>query len=266
MENSDISWTDHTFNPWWGCVKVSEACANCYAETLANRFHGGLWGAGAQRRKFSEKHWNEPYKWDRRAEKEGVQRRVFCASMADVFEDRIDLNSERERLWETIWNTQNLTWMLLTKRPDKVLRLIPARWAEEFPHNVWIGTTAETQERYDERIIPLLQIPAPVRFISAEPLLGPLEMTTWDNEVHDQPTFPEWVIVGGESGPKARTMSLWWLWAIVQECKDNAIPIHIKQLSQADWKHFRDFKTWPTAFQLRQFPSHRNTNAHEGGA
>ncbi|MEO0413899.1 MAG: DUF5131 family protein, partial [Verrucomicrobiota bacterium] len=122
MENSKIEWTDHTFNPWWGCEKISAGCKNCYAEGVADRFAPGLWGRFGSRRISSEKVWSDPVKWNRRAESAGVSARVFCASMADVFEERPELESPRERLFRLIEDTPNLQWLLLTKRPEAMGR------------------------------------------------------------------------------------------------------------------------------------------------
>ncbi len=137
-QNSKIEWTHHTFNPWWGCVKVSPACKNCYAQAWANRLGMNLWGGKATRRFFSDQHWKEPLKWNRDAEVSGERHRVFCASMADVFERRAELNQWRERLWRLIEQTPFLDWLLLTKRPESVA--IYAPWKKLWPDNVWLGT------------------------------------------------------------------------------------------------------------------------------
>lgn len=125
-----IAWTDHTFNPWIGCAHVSPGCDHCYAEagTSARIARGRglpLWGEGAARQVTSPDYWKQPLRWDRAAAKEGVRRRVFCASLADVFEDRRDLDAARCALWDMIEQTPNLDWLLLTKRPQNVLRLAP---------------------------------------------------------------------------------------------------------------------------------------------
>src|SRR5579859_1859246 len=119
--NSKISWTDHTFNPWWGCVKVSPACDHCYAESFSKRVGQNIWGVDSPRRFFGDKHWTEPLKWNRDALKDfGRPARVFCASMADVFEVRDDLIPHRIRLFDLIKDTPNLLWNLLTKRAQEV--------------------------------------------------------------------------------------------------------------------------------------------------
>lgn len=227
MENSKIEWTQHTFNPWWGCSKVSEGCANCYAETFSKRTGHGVWGDRAPRRFFADAHWNEPLKWDAAAEKKGTTERVFCASMADVFERRPDLVETRARLFTLIRKTRNLRWLLLTKRPGDIIPCIReviaalhsdpldvADMLDEWlrgnpPRNVWLGSTAENQPRWDERLPLLKAVPAAVHFVSAEPLLGPIDMG---------PHRPDWLIVGGESGPKARPMQAAWARSLRDQC------------------------------------------------
>jgi protein gp37 len=166
-KNSRIEWTTHTFNPWWGCVKVSPACKHCYAESWAKRVGKDIWGLKAERRFFGEKHWAEPLRWNKDAGNTGDRARVFCASMGDVFENRRDLDVWRTRLWELIEATPNLDWLLLTKRPELVTVTVP--WQDRWPRNVWLGTTVEDQRRANERLPILTSIPAAVRFISAVP-------------------------------------------------------------------------------------------------
>lgn len=224
-KNSRIEWTTHTFNPWWGCVKVSPACKHCYAEAWAKRVGSRVWGIKAERRFFGDKHWAEPIKWDAAAAEAGERPRVFCASMADVFEDRRDLDAARARLWKLIEATPNLDWLLLTKRPELVRNMVP--WGETWPENIWLGTTVEDQEWAEERLPHLAEIPAAVRFISAEPLLGPLEISRWlGNNI-------DWVITGGESGPKARPSSPSWFLDLLNQCMASEVPFHFKQWG--DW-------------------------------
>lgn len=179
-EKSSIEWTDHTFNPWWGCTRVSPGCVHCYAETFDKRVHGkdrAHWGVKAGRRFFGDKHWNEPLRWNASAAKAGVRERVFCASMADVFEDRPELVEHRARLFALILATPSLDWLLLTKRPEKMVRLAEeAGWEGDWPSNVWAGCTVEDQQRADERIPELLLVPAAVRFLSCEPLIGAVDL------------------------------------------------------------------------------------------
>ena len=224
-KNSRIEWTTHTFNPWWGCVKVSPACKHCYAEAWAKRVGSRVWGIKAERRFFGDKHWSEPIKWDAVAAQAGERPRVFCASMADVFEDRRDLDDARIRLWKLIEATPNLDWLLLTKRPELVRKMVP--WGQSWPANIWLGTTVEDQEWAEERLPHLAEIPAAVRFISAEPLLGSLNISRWLGEHID------WVITGGESGPKARPSSPSWFLDLLNQCMASEVPFHFKQWG--DW-------------------------------
>src|ERR1043166_1801812 len=140
-KNSSIEWTDHTFNPWWGCVKVSPACAHCYAEAWAKRVGQAVWGAAATRRFFGQTHWREPLRWNAEAKREARRRRVFCASMADVFEPRKELDAERAKLWALIAATPWLDWLLLTKRPGSVGALVP--WTTAWPANRSEENTSE---------------------------------------------------------------------------------------------------------------------------
>lgn len=281
---SKIEWTDHTFNPWWGCVRVSPGCEHCYAETFSKRVGEKVWGVDAPRRFFGEKHWREPLKWDEQAAIERQRRRVFCASMADVFEDRRDLDEWRAKLWALIEITPWLDWQLLTKRPENFDKLAPGAWVtRECPANVWIGTTAEDQRRADERISRLLRIPAAVRFISAEPLLGPLELESYldrgsvfmsiGGEAKWRPNpAVNWVIVGGESGPGARPFDLAWPRSIIAQCKAAVVPVFVKQLGARPFESagdpdggplygVRDRKggdpdEWPYDVRVREFPDH----------
>ena len=177
-ENSPIEWCHHTFNPWWGCALVSPGCAHCYADTTATRYgHGQLWRRHGERRTFGEKHWAEPLNWNEKAEAGGPRHRVFCASMADVFEDHPQLPPERDRLWELVSETPWLDWLLLTKRPENVAVMAP--WGTIWPSNVWLGTSVENQRWAEERIPILLDAAAAIRFVSCEPLLGPVDLWSW---------------------------------------------------------------------------------------
>lgn len=218
-KDSKIEWTHHTFNPWWGCTKVSPGCKYCYAETWARRIGQDVWGARAPRRELTPAYWKQPLAWNAEAERRKKRARVFCASMADVFEDRRDLDERRVRLWEVIAQTPELDWLLLTKRPQHVARMSP--WGADWPQNVWLGVTAENQKWLDKRL-PLLQaIPARVRFLSCEPLLGPLDLSRAAG-VH-------WVIAGGESGHHAREMHPEWLTSVRDQCVHAGIKFLFKQ-------------------------------------
>lgn len=225
-----IGWTDHTFNPWMGCTKVSPACDHCYAEAISKRTGKAQWGDDADRIVTSEAYWRNPHKWNREAaagtpgpNTGRPDHLVFCASMADVFEARSDLDATRERLWALIDSTRYLTWLLLTKRPEQVMRRVPVEWAMYWPKNVWIGTTVEDQERADLRIPYLAEIPAPVRFLSCEPLLGPVDLLNHADAV-------QWVIAGGESGVGHRPLDLDSVRSLRQQCQRSAIPFFFKQV------------------------------------
>lgn len=249
MENSKIEWTDHTFNPWIGCQKVSAGCANCYAESFANRFGLAEWGAAGTRVRTSAVNWRQPLSWNRKAQAKGVRAKVFCASLADVFEDREEVAPWRADLFDLIAQTKSLDWLLLTKRPENVNCMVPARWLAPglWPVNVWIGTSVENQAAADERIPHLLEVPAQVRFLSMEPLLGYVDLSgrTVDDVWIDQDyadSDPElgrvvaregwpihWVIVGGESGEHARPMLEPWARYALYQCGAAGVPFFFKQ-------------------------------------
>ena len=243
-EKSKIAWTDHTFNPWWGCQKISPGCQNCYAETMANRFDrvgDGLWGPNSWRKTFGEDHWREPLKWNRRAKREGKIRRVLSGSMCDVFEDRLGLDREREKLWKLIEETPDLIWMLLTKRPENIDRMLPVWWLnpaykDQKPDNIWMGITAENQDELEERW-PVLMITGMSwginkLFISSEPLLGPLYLEDKLEDMWEGEDFIvrkiDWVIVGGETGNNARPMNPSWVRSIQKQCKEAGVPFFFK--------------------------------------
>jgi protein gp37 len=229
--NSKIEWTNHTFNPWWGCIRVSPACKHCYADTWARRLGLDLWGAKSPRRFFSDAHWHEPLKWNREAEVAGERRRVFCASMADVFEKRRELDITRARLWPLIESTPALDWLLLTKRPEQVASMVP--WGQQWPRNVWLGTTAENQHWAEKRVPLLLDQGALVKFVSAEPLLGAINLTPWLARSDSHGMGVNWVIAGGESGARARPMNPVWAEALRDQCVASGTAFHFKQ-----WGHW----------------------------
>jgi protein gp37 len=248
--DSKIEWTHHTFNPWRGCAKVSAGCANCYAEAMSHRNPAvlGVWGPQGSRVIAAESMWREPLKWDKEAAAAGVRRRVFCASLADVFEgpesmrvgEQLAVRNARARLMRLIDNTPHLTWLLLTKRPQNVYPLLrdayrdcllePMRW----PDNMWIGTSVEDQAAAEARIPALLELPARVRFLSIEPLLGPVDLRhfLYRREGVKRKDI-DWVIVGGESGPGARPMSPQWVSDLKEQCVMSLVPFFFKQWG--DW-------------------------------
>lgn len=239
-ENSKIEWTDHTFNPWIGCTKVSPGCANCYAESQ-DKFRSWTpegWGKGKPRKRTSEANWRKPIAWNKvsanNAKTGGRRLRVFCASLADWLDPEVP-SSWRKDLIDVIEDTSNLDWLLLTKRPH----LLYADF-DELPPNVWLGTSAEDQARWDERVPQLLRAPAAVRFVSAEPLLGPIDMGT---------ARPEWLIVGGESGPKARPMDPMWAYRLRKQCGDRT-SFFMKQMGGVR----KPFPEIPRSLMVREFP------------
>jgi len=234
-KNSAIEWTHHTFNPWWGCTKVSPGCKHCYAETWARRVGADVWGPNAPRREPSDNYWKQPLAWNA-ALRDGQRERVFCASMADVFEDRRDLDGKRERLWKLIDATPRLDWLLLTKRPHKVRELAP--YGDAWPHNIWLGATAENQKWFDKRMHQLAGNPAKVLFLSCEPLLGAVDLSAWISLARrGELRLVDWIIAGGESGGKARPMNPEWPRALRDQCLEAGINFHFKQ--HGNWREVK---------------------------
>ena len=237
-KDSGIEWTHHTFNPWWGCTKVSPGCAHCYADTLSKRIGHNIWGDGNPRRFFGDKHWNEPLRWNLAAIKQGNRKRVFCASMADVFEDRLELDEHRKRLFDLIGQTPGLDWLLLTKRPQHVVEIcerIGLGHGLDAYGNVWLGTSVENQEQADKRVLALLHVPATLRFLSVEPLLAKVDLSQYlafaGGDTHLGISNPgiDWVIVGGESGADARPMHPAWARSVRDQCERDGVPFLFKQ-------------------------------------
>lgn len=240
--NTGIEWADHTFNPWSGCSKVSAGCAHCYAAALPPKMRRhALWGPDARRVPATDEYWRQPLTWDRAAAQEGVRARVFCASTADVFEDRDDLDPWRIRLWELIDQTRHLDWLLLTKRPERM-----ARWAVEhgWPDNAWAGASVENQAAADERVPDLLEVPARVLFLSCEPLLGPVDISAWVGEL-------AWIIVGGESGHRARPMSPRWAASLRDQAAAAEVAFFFKQWGE--WAPAEEVRPGITGSDLRLF-------------
>lgn len=230
MAETKIEWADYTFNPWRGCTKVSPGCQHCYAETLSKRNPRvlGEWGPDGTRVIAAESGWRQPLAWDRAAREAGERRLVFCASLADVFEHRPDLLAPRSRLFRLIEQTPHLIWLLLTKRPENVERLTDMASTRERWPNAWLGVSVESAKHP----VRLSQAQA-VRhrfgglFISAEPLLGPLDRIWSPSE--ELGGVVQWVIVGGESGAMARPMHPAWVRAIRDQCLRGGVPFFFKQ-------------------------------------
>lgn len=271
MAKTTIPWTHYTFNPWWGCTKVSAGCKFCYAESTTKRWAGNLWGDNADRRFFSDKHWKAPISWNAEAQRLNRRYRVFSASMADVFESRADLVKPRYRLFKLIEDTPYLDWLLLTKRPENWKSLLPAYWFNAFPANVWLGMTTETQDEYDNRIGNFYDIPTSViRFLSIEPQLSSMIV------YQKHQALVDWVIIGGESGQAARPIlpasirpstiadSIGNTMIMLNELN---IPVFFKQTGtvlarQLSLKSFKgeDFSEYPPVLdnlKIRQFPNRK---------
>jgi protein gp37 len=229
-----IAWTDHTFNPWWGCVKVDPGCAHCYAETFARARLGlDIWGPGSQRRTFGDKHWREPLLWNKKSqlalgrmlagiEQAGHAHRVFCGSMCDWAEDHPTAAAVRPQLWDLIRRTPFLDWQLLTKRAHRISACLPPDWGAGWP-NVWLGVSV-SEPKGLWRVDELLQVPAEVRFLSYEPALG---------DISTAPVLDglDWIIFGGESGPGYRAPIGWqdWARALRDRCRRANVAFFFKQ-------------------------------------
>lgn len=245
-ENSKIEWTDATFNPWIGCQKVGPGCDHCYAEAMMDARLGRVeWGPHGSRSRTSASYWRKPLAWDRAAAKAGKRTRVFCASLADVFDNHASILPEwRADLWALIRATPHLDWMLLTKRPGNIAAMLPPDWGAGYP-NVWLGCTVVNQAEADRDIPKLLAVPAAVRFLSMEPLLGPVDLGSpvraalFAGKIAPgggDGTKPlAWVIVGGESGPGARPMHPDWARSLRDQCVAAGVAFFHKQNGEHAW-------------------------------
>lgn len=297
-ENSKIEWTHHTFNPWMGCSKVHTGCAHCYAEELMdNRYGKAKWGPQGTRVRTTEANWRKPLQWDRAAASAGERHRVFCASLADIFENwdgdivdskgrqlmkpdiqrRVTMDDMRVDLFRLIDATPHLDWLLLTKRPENVRRMWPEidiqsqqqaddrnERGEMYRRNVWLGTSVSDQETADKAVPKLLDCRdlSPVLFLSAEPLVGAVDLTYlrgrqfewWDafNGQHvthsSQQNCPtvDWVIAGGESGVSRRPMELRWAEYLRDQCRAADVPFFMKQIDKV--------QPIPDDLMIREFP------------
>jgi protein gp37 len=219
-EHTKIGWTDHTHNFWWGCNKVSEECKFCYIAAIMRR--GGYEPFDGPMR---TKSWAAPYRWDRQASKGRRRARVFTCSMSDFFHEGAD--GWRAEAWAVIRNCQSLDWLILTKRAERIRACLPDDWGEGFP-NVWLGVTAGCEASI-HRVTELVEIPAAVRFISAEPLLEPLNLRPYLVDI-------DWVITGCERAKKGkrRLMNLNWVRDIDDQCREAGVAHFFKQY------YFRD--------------------------
>ncbi|WP_341893771.1 phage Gp37/Gp68 family protein [Ferrovibrio terrae] len=224
-ENSKIEWTDHTFNPWLGCTRVSPGCQHCYAETQATRVKLVEWGPKANRRRTGVDNWRGPVKWNAKAEKLGIRFKVFCSSMADVFDDHPSIRPEwRGELWALIRETPHLDWLLLTKRPENWAKFLPNRSPPPSLQHARLGVTIEDQPRFDERSPHIIREHGHgwPTFVSYEPALGAVD---WRPAIH----AIDWLICGGESGHGARPMHPDWARQTRDDCNDAGVPFFFKQ-------------------------------------
>ena len=256
MKDTKIEWATHTFNPWEGCQKAGPGCDNCYAENRNARFAGGTainWGPGAPRRRTSPKNWKKPLTWNANHQaffaEHGHRQRVFCASLADVFDNAVPVEWRMD-LFKLIADTPNLDWLLLTKRIGNVMPMCSgdSLMFDLICERVWLGATIVTQEEADRDIKKLLAVPAHKRFLSMEPLLGRVDLCEplgmWWNQTmgcfegdgaefnrkgYGGSTGIDWVIVGGESGPGARPMHPDWARSLRDQCQAAGVPFLFKQ-------------------------------------
>lgn len=259
-ESTNIPYCHHTFSPWKSCTKVSPGCDNCYAEKLSNRW-GVKFGQREPRQVMADSTWKHPHKWDLAAWKAGERRRVLCGSMCDVFDNKAP-EGQRERLWRTIEETENLEWLLLSKRAQNIPKYIPDQWCchnaasaasivcdeGDFPPNVWVGVSVENRKHGLPRIDILRIIPAAIRWLSIEPLLEDLGEVDFAGI--------DWVVLGGESGTHARPMDIDWALSIREQCRTQGVPFYMKQLSQADApREYTHPVYFPKDLNIRQFPA-----------
>jgi protein gp37 len=251
-ENSKIEWTDHTFNPWIGCQKVSPGCDHCYAESLAKRYGWVEWGPHGERKRTSEANWRKPRQWAKAARGTGKRPRVFCASLADVFDNQVP-DIWRSDLFTLIEDTPELDWLLLTKRPENISNMIWPKWDPYMPKNIWLGTTAENAEQYKRRVPLLWRVQPGVRFVSYEPALGPITLDGISDE-----HLPDWLVCGGESGPGHRDMPEAWVDSIRYECGVRGVAFFMKQMAGK--------KPIPYRLQWREFPLSSHERNHKDQA
>ncbi|WP_257765334.1 phage Gp37/Gp68 family protein [Burkholderia glumae] len=294
-ENSKIEWCDHTLNPWIGCAKVSPGCDNCYAEHMMDtRLHRVKWGPDQPRARTSAANWREPVRWDTQHEQffaaHGRRQRVFCASLADVFDNAVPA-IWRRNLAALIEATPNLDWLLLTKRIGNAAPMLVNMFPAGTPDHVWLGATVVNQAEADRDVPKLLATPASVRFLSIEPMLGPIEISRWldptgihcldvcadtryvkaaevETYTADGECVPlcpacgesaswtgyddgiDWVIAGGESGPGARPAHPDWFRSLRDQCATAGVPFMFKQWGE--WREPVDGERYNTTMGRAQ--------------
>lgn len=257
MKNSAINWTDHTANFWWGCMKVSEGCKNCYAETLSKRWGKHIWGTSATtERDYKSGIWKDIRKWDDEACRDGIRRRVFVSSMSDFLEDHPQVQDWRERAKALIYDLKNLDVLMLTKRPENA-SIFLSDWYNNWPSHVWMGTTVENQKAADVRIPQLAYIPAKIHFLSVEPMMERIDLdlrgknygithSSWEESI-------DWVIVGGESGHGCRPFNWDWARDIKNQCAESNIAFWMKQGGGFPYSR-HELEDLPEDLRVRELP------------
>lgn len=247
---SSIQWTDHTWNPWHGCHKVSAGCKFCYMYRDKERY-----GQDATKVMRSKTNFNQPLHWSMPA-------KVFTCSWSDWFIEEADM--WRHEAWKVIKETPHLQYQILSKRPERMLDCLPPDWGEEGYPNVWLGISIENQDAMDTRMPLFFDVPARVKFISCEPLLGPIQIPI---DCNDGSTFFDWMIIGGESGNETgkylyRPCELGWIKSLITQCTDAGCPVFVKQMGTylakqmcTSDRHGGNIDEWPTDVQIRQFPN-----------
>lgn len=257
-----IAWTDRTHNVWIGCKKVTEEeCGDCYALRWAKRQGMDVWGSLSTSNRHLTKTHDNPRTWNKEAQQEGKRIKVFCASLSDVFEPHPQVAEARRRLWRLIEETPSLDWQLLTKRPKFIRSLVPPSWLQTWPAHMWIGASVGTQSAAAKRLPYLLDLPAPMLFLSCEPLVEAITLAHWLAEKKIT-----WVICGGYSGAQHRPMRLSWARSLRDECKEYGVAFFMKQLGSVyarehglhDWKG-EDIREFPEDLHIRAFPHRSRT-------
>lgn len=248
-EKTKVLWADNSHNWHWGCAKVAPECMHCYAETDSLRYGKKVFGPGSTTPRWilSEKNAKQPYKWNKQAQEQGKRIKVFAPSMSDLFEDNKQLVEVRQIAFKTIEETPWLWWQVLTKRPENVLKMIPASWNGVLPDHMCVGTSAGTQKTANKNIPELLNIPALVHFVSCEPMLEPTNFAPWL-------PYLQWMICGGESGVDHRHFNPEWAEALRQDCSEFNVPYFFKQHggrfhnSGGDLLYGQEYKAFPIVF------------------
>lgn len=246
MENSGVNWTHHSLGFWIGCQHASDGCLNCYAEQKEDhRFHRVKWGPGQPRRRTRPETWQQAFKWNSEAIEQNMRYRVFANPESDTFDNAVDPRW-RSDAWAVIRHCQNLDWLILTKRPQNIRKMLPPDWGDHGWPNVWLGTTTENMVEARRRIPILARVPARHHFLSAEPLLEPVNLQPWLRD-----GVIDWVICGGESGNKYRPMEADWARYLRDQCAHFRTAFFMKQMAA---RHPMDDMI-PPDLMIRQYPT-----------